>query len=71
MTAGTLDFYEKLNEITVAAGGRVYLAKDAATSPAHFRQMYPRLGELEKVKRHLDPDDRFASSLSRRLKIGV
>ena len=71
MTAGTLDFYHKLNEITVGAGGRVYLAKDAATSSAHFRQMYPRLGELEAVKRHLDPDDRFASSLSRRLKIGV
>ncbi len=71
MTEGTLDFYEKLNEISVAAGGRVYLAKDAATSPAHFRQMYPRAGELEKVKRQLDPDDRFASSLSRRLKIGV
>lgn len=71
MTPDTLDFYEKLNEITVAAGGRIYLAKDAATSPAHFRQMYPRAGELEKVKRHLDPDDRFASSLSRRLEIGV
>ena len=70
MTEGTLEFCEKLNEITVAAGGRVYLAKDAATSPAHFRQMYPRLGELEAVKRHLDPDDRFASSMSRRLKIG-
>ena len=70
MMPGTLEFYEKLNEITVAAGGRIYLAKDAATSPAHFRQMYPRLGEWEAVKRHLDPDDRFASSLSRRLKIG-
>ena len=70
MTPGTLEFYEKLNAITVAAGGRVYLAKDAATSPEHFRQMYPRAGELEKVKRHLDPDDRFTSSLSRRLKIG-
>lgn len=70
MTPDTLDFYEKLNEITVAAGGRVYLAKDAATSPAHFRKMYPRVGELEAVKRHLDPNDRFASSLSRRLKIG-
>lgn len=70
MTAGTLDFTQRLNEITVAAGGRVYLAKDAAMSPEHFRQMYPRLGEFEKVKRHLDPDDRFASSLSRRLKIG-
>ena len=71
MTEGTLEFYERLNEITVAAGGRIYLAKDAATSPAHLRQMYPRLGEWEAAKRHLDPDDRFASSLSRRLEIGI
>ncbi len=70
MTPTTLDFYERLNEITVAAGGRIYLAKDAATSPAHLRRMYPRLGEWEAAKRHLDPDDRFASSLSRRLEIG-
>ena len=71
MTPATLEFYQRLNEITVAAGGRIYLAKDAATSPAHLRRMYPRLNEWEAAKRHLDPDDRFASSLSRRLEIGV
>ena len=70
MTPGTLEFCQRLDEITVAAGGRIYLAKDAATSPDNFRRMYPRLGEFEAAKRHLDPDDRFASSLSRRLKIG-
>ena len=71
MTPQTLEFCQKLDEITVAAGGRVYLAKDATTTPENFRKMYPRLGEFEAAKRHLDPDDRFASSLSRRLQIGV
>ena len=70
MQADTLEFCRQLDEITAGAGGRVYLAKDATTTPAHFRRMYPRLGEFEAAKRHLDPDDRFASSLSRRLKIG-
>ena len=70
MQSDTLEFCRQLDAITVAAGGRIYLAKDATTTPAHLRQMYPRLPEFEAVKRHLDPDDRFASSLSRRLKIG-
>ena len=70
MMPDTVGFCGRLDAITVAAGGRVYLAKDATTTPENFRQMYPRLGEFEAAKRHLDPDDRFASSLSRRLKIG-
>ena len=36
MTAGTLDFYEKLNEITVAAGGRVYWPKMQPRRPNTF-----------------------------------
>ncbi len=70
-TPNVVEFCQQLDEITVAAGGRVYLAKDATTTSENFRKMYPRAGELEAVKRHLDPDDRFASSLSRRLKIGA
>ena len=70
MTPQTVEFCQQLDAITVAAGGRVYLAKDATTTPENFRRMYPRLPDFEAAKRHLDPDDRFASSLSRRLKIG-
>ena len=70
MMSDTIEFCGRLDAITVAAGGRVYLAKDSTTTPERFRQMYPRLSEFEAAKRHLDPDDRFASSLSRRLKIG-
>ena len=70
-TPDVVEFCHRLDAIVVAAGGRVYLAKDATTTPENFRKMYPRLGEFEAAKRHLDPDYRLASSLSRRLKIGV
>ena len=63
-------FCHRLDEKVIAAGGRLYLAKDATTTPENFRVMYPRLAEFESVKRQIDPDDRFASSLSRRLEIG-
>ena len=70
-TPDIIEFCHRLDAIIVAAGGRIYLAKDATTTPHSFRQMYPRLPEFEAVKRQLDPDDRFASSLSRRLQIGI
>jgi decaprenylphospho-beta-D-ribofuranose 2-oxidase len=49
----------------------VYLAKDARTSPQAVARMYPGLAKFNQVKLQLDPDDRFTSSLSRRLKIGA
>ena len=70
MNDDVVAFCHRLDEKVVAAGGRIYLAKDATLAPDSFRKMYPRLGEFEAVKRQLDPDDRFASSLSRRLEIG-
>jgi decaprenylphospho-beta-D-ribofuranose 2-oxidase len=57
----------KLDEIVLACGGRVYLAKDSCLAPAHFAQMYPRFPEFARIKRALDPEQRFSSSLARRL----
>jgi FAD/FMN-containing dehydrogenase len=48
----------------------VYLAKDARLSASTFRAMYPRYEEWLKIKRQVDPDNKFSSSLSRRLGIG-
>jgi len=48
----------------------VYLAKDARLDPARLRAMYPRLGELEAVRRRLDPNGILGSDLARRLGIG-
>jgi decaprenylphospho-beta-D-ribofuranose 2-oxidase len=46
---------DALNEVVIAEGGRIYLAKDALTRPHHFRRMEPRLDEFLHVRRSWDP----------------
>lgn len=58
---------DALNEIVIAAGGRIYLAKDALTRPDHFRAMEPRLDAWNAVRRKWDPDGRIRSAQSVRL----
>jgi decaprenylphospho-beta-D-ribofuranose 2-oxidase len=60
----------ELNEFVVGHGGRIYLAKDAFTSPEHFRSMYPRLDEWLAVRGKWDPQGRLSSTQSRRLGLG-
>ncbi|NDB17963.1 MAG: FAD-binding oxidoreductase [Actinobacteria bacterium] len=64
--AGTLAWAD---EQVASAGGRVYLAKDSRMAPESLRAMYPRLDEFLHVREDMDPDGRFASDLSRRLRI--
>ncbi len=59
--------FDALDDVVVAAGGRVYLAKDARTSGATLARMYPRLEEFRKLRREIDPDQVFRSDLARRL----
>ncbi|HET9871192.1 MAG TPA: FAD-binding oxidoreductase [Propionibacteriaceae bacterium] len=58
-----------LDELVVAAGGRVYLAKDSRMSASTFRQMYPRVDEFLAIRRQVDPDGLFNSDLARRLQL--
>jgi decaprenylphospho-beta-D-ribofuranose 2-oxidase len=51
----------------IAAGGRVYLAKDARLKPETFRAMYPSYPEWFSVKQTWDPENKFSSSLAKRL----
>jgi len=51
----------------VAAGGRLYLAKDSRAIPATIAAGYPRLPEFRRLRHAVDPDGVFVSDLSRRL----
>lgn len=62
---------DRLDKIVLQYGGRVYLAKDARLSAKAFHTMYPRYAEWLKIKQSVDPDNRFSSSLARRLGIAV
>lgn len=60
---------QRIDEIVLRAGGRIYLAKDACMRPDVFRQMYPELDRFKAIKAQVDPEQRFASSQARRLGI--
>jgi FAD/FMN-containing dehydrogenase len=60
-------FLDRLDEIVVRLGGRVYLAKDARMRAEAFRAMHPRLAKWSEIKLKVDPQNRFDSDLARRL----
>lgn len=62
-----LKMLDRLDEIVVGAGGRVYLAKDARVSRENFRKMYPEWEQWKEVRDVWDPDGVFQSELSKRL----
>jgi FAD/FMN-containing dehydrogenase len=57
----------ELNATVIAAGGRVYLAKDAVTRAEDFAAMTPRLPEWRRVRDKWDPGHRFRSAQSVRV----
>ena len=68
LAEGTLALLDRLDAITMAHGGRVYLAKDARIAPQCFEAGYPRLEEFRDTRRRWDLD-RFRSLQSERLGI--
>ncbi|HSN02692.1 MAG TPA: FAD-binding oxidoreductase, partial [Acidimicrobiales bacterium] len=58
---------DELDELVIAAGGRVYLAKDARLAPETFAAMYPQLDDFLAVKARVDPEGHLTSDLARRL----
>lgn len=63
----TQSLVDALNERVIAAGGRIYLAKDLFTRAADFRRMEPRLPVWEKIRAVWDPERRIRSAQSVRL----
>lgn len=65
----TFEFLEKIDGIVLKYGGRVSVSQDFRMKPSTFKAMYPRLGQWQRIKSKLDPEQRFNSDLSRRLKM--
>ena len=65
--APLLTLFERLDAITLAAGGRVYLGKDARLPRETFRRMYPGWEAWKATRDRLDPHHTFQSELGRRL----
>jgi decaprenylphospho-beta-D-ribofuranose 2-oxidase len=59
--------YARLCQITLEAGGRVYLGKDALLTPHMFRLMYPEFASYQRVLADIDPARRMQSAMARRL----
>jgi len=70
-TRGLAGVLDRLDEHVAAAGGAVYLAKDARLRPDLLAAMYPKLGAWRTVQARMDPQGRMQSDLDRRLGVVV
>ncbi|HTI90889.1 MAG TPA: FAD-binding oxidoreductase [Puia sp.] len=67
VTKNLLTFTPKLDAKVLAAGGRLYLGKDALLQEAMFKAMYPQYEQWLAIKRKYDPEEKFSSNISRRI----
>ena len=63
----TQGLVDDLNELVIAEGGRIYLAKDTFTRGEHFRKMDPRVEAWSAVRRKWDPTGKLRSAQSVRV----
>jgi decaprenylphospho-beta-D-ribofuranose 2-oxidase len=66
---GLAQVLDDLDELVLAAGGRLYLAKDSRAVPATIAAGYARLPEFQALVRELDPSRVFVSDQARRLSL--
>jgi len=69
LAQGIEPFLDRLDELVVGAGGRVYLAKDSRMRPEMIPLMYSRLDRFAKVRARVDPKGLLRSDLAVRLQI--
>lgn len=67
VTNKLFEFTPRLDAKVLAAGGRLYLGKDALLDKEMFRKMYPHYQQWIAIKRQYDPSNKFSSDISRRL----
>lgn len=66
-TSAAFELCDKLDRRVLAAGGRLYLTKDARMSRATFEASYPRIEEFQQVRREYGATGVFTSAQAQRL----
>ncbi|MFH2060974.1 MAG: FAD-binding oxidoreductase [Pseudomonadota bacterium] len=66
---GLFQFLDKLDEIVLSHGGRIYLAKDARVSKKIFEQGYPGIDKFRALRKEYSMDEKFNSLQSKRIGI--
>jgi len=69
INASVFGFLDEIDSLVVAAGGRLYLAKDARQSRATLEESYVGLKQFRAVRKQIGADKHLVSHLSARLGI--
>jgi FAD/FMN-containing dehydrogenase len=64
---GLMEFLDKLDEIVLKNGGRLYMSKDARMKPAALEMGYPKLEEFKSIIKKYNGQNKFCSLQSDRL----
>ncbi len=67
LESDTLAFLDKLDQIVLAHGGKIYLTKDARMSETTFKRSYPQWQEFQAVREQYGALDKFVSHQAQRL----
>ena len=62
-------FLDRLDEVVLKWGGRLYMAKDARMKSRMLNRGYPQVEEFRQVLQQVDPERKFRSFLSQRVEL--